>query len=867
MSWLRRLSNTLRRGRLQREIDRELSFHLAERTDDLCERGLHVDEATRAARRRFGNVTAHSERTQDVDISLWLDASVRNVRYALRTLRRTPAFSATVILTLALGIGANAAVFSAIDAVLLQPLPFPDGDRLVRLRQTHRRTGETNIAPVRLEEWNRLNSTFDGITGYFTEDVSEISGELPERIRRAWVAPRFLEVFGVAPARGRGFTDSEHKAGGPLAVLISDRYWRRRFAADEHVIGRTLRIGTASLPIVGVMPASFFFPDRDVDLWCPVSMSARLMEFRNATWYRGLGRHKRDVTTEQARAQLGRVQGQLADRYPDTDRELGVTLERLKETVIGNVRGSLWLLFGAVSVLLLITCTNIAALLLSRATHRRDEIWVRLSLGASRRAVAAQLLTESAVLAFMGGVLGLAAAAGASAAFQSVAADLPRVNEIVLDARILGYTTAITIGVAFLCGLLPAMRTARGDITGMSGEAGRAQVSRRSVIQWLLVGVQVALSVTLLAAAGLLVRSFQELSRVNPGFEPSRVLTFRVSGNWNETADYGRLIHRIDGTLEALQSLPGVERAATAIFLPGMPAQYESTFALVEARGDTDSRLVAESRIVSPEYFATLRIPLIAGQPCVRQPVVGPMQLVVNRAFVLRYLSTRTSPVGLHLKSGSAPASHPIVGVVGDARERGLDREPGPVVYSCMSAPNPMPYFLVQTRDEPMALAQTVRLKLKELDPLRAVYDIAPLEARIGGAFAQHRLRTTLLVFFALTALSLACVGLYGTLSYVITLRRREIGLRLALGAQRSVIVRHFLVQGLRVAALACLCGVALSIGFGRLLSGMLFGVSPSDAVTMSGVIAIVLVVTGLAALVPAARAARVDPRDTLQET
>jgi predicted permease len=798
---------------------------------------------------------------------LWIDALFRNIRYAVRTLTRTPGFTTTVVLTLALGIGANSAVFSAINAVLLQPLRFPNGDRLMRVSQRQERTAETNIAPSRLEDWNRLNSTFESITGYYVEDVSETSGDFPERLRRAWVAPRFLEVWGVAPGFGRGFTDAEHLTGGPSAVLISDGYWRRRFGSDRNVVGQIVRIGGSSVPIVGVMPAGFLFPDRQVDMWFPVVMSSWLAQVRQATWYAGIGRLKPGVTVEQARSNLAVVQMELAERYPDTDRKIAVDVVPLKEATVSGVRASLWLLYGAVSVLLLITCTNIAALLLSRAAHRQQEMSVRLALGASRAAVAAQMLTETAVLAMIGGAIGLLVAAGASAAFRSAAADLPRIDEIALDGRILLYTLVSTMTVALVCGLLPAIRVGRGRLAGATNNATRTQVSRRNSVHWLLVGTQVALSVTLLAGAGLLVRSFQELSRVNPGFEPSRVLTFHVSGTWNETANYDSLIQRIDGTLEQLHALPGVVTAATAIFLPGVPVHYESDFDLVEAQGDTERRMVAESRFVSPEYFAAMQIPLMGGDVCGRQPRTAAKDVMVNRSFAIRYLSRWPSVVGLHLSADNAatlPAQ--IVGVVGDARERGLDREPAPIVYTCFSAPNPTPYFLVRTHGEPASIAQAVRMKIKELEPSRAVYDIAPLEDRIGAAFTQNRLRTLLLVYFAMTALLLACVGLYGTLSYIITLRRREVGLRLALGAVRGDIIRHFLQQALRVVGLACVCGLALSIAFARVLSGMLYGISPSDPVILSSVIAFVLTVATLAALVPATRAALVAPMQALRE-
>jgi predicted permease len=422
--------------------------------------------------------------------------------------------------------------------------------------------------------------------------------------------------------------------------------------------------------------------------------------------------------------------------------------------------------------------------------------------------------------------------------------------------------------VAFTCGLLPAIGAGRHGAPGASSRSGRGEVSSRHSLQWLFVGAQVALSVTLLASAGLFVRSFHELSRVSPGFDSSHVLTFRMSGSWAETADRGRLVRRIDDTLSGLRAVPGIDMAATTTFLPGVPAQYESTFQLADGRADDRAtRLVAESRTVSPEYFATMRIPIVRGAPCARQPVGSARDVMVNSAFVDRYLSERPEPVGLHLSTqGSSSPPGRIVGLVGNARERGLERAPGPVVYSCFSAPNPMPYFLVRTETDPAVMARTIRLRLKELEPLRAVYDLASLEERIGGSFTENRLRTTLLALFALTALSLAIVGLYGTLSYAVTVRRREIGLRLALGALRSEIVRQFLGQGLRVVGLACVCGLALSTAVARVLAGMLYGVSPSDPLTHSIVVAIVLAVAAVAALIPAARAALTEPVNALRQ-
>jgi putative ABC transport system permease protein len=442
-----------------------------------------------------------------------MDTLIRNLRYAARSLGRSPAFTLAVVLTLGLGIGANGAVFSALNAVLLKPLPLPDSGRLVKLSEARQGRATGNVAPIRLEDWNERNSTFEALTGYYAVDVSDTSGDLPEKVRQANVAPRFLDLWRVAPALGRGFTPADHEPGAAPVVMVSHRYWERRFRADPAVIGSTITLGSDSGTLVGVMPASFTFPDRNVDVWVALVYYPYVKPRQNA-WFQAYGRLRPGVELDQARADLDVVQKQLAAEFPDTDRDLGVYMEPLKETVVGTVRGSLWLLFASVSVLLLIACTNIAALLLSRAAGREQEIAVRLSLGSSRWAVALQVLTETGLLATLGAGVGLGVAAAAAFALRSVAAGFPRMDELAVDTPTLLYTLLAVVAVTALCGLAPALRSARGAGGLRVSRGGRGQVSGRHSLQWLFVGVQVTLSVLLLAGAGLLVRSFQELGRV-----------------------------------------------------------------------------------------------------------------------------------------------------------------------------------------------------------------------------------------------------------------------------------------------------------------------------------------------------------------
>jgi putative ABC transport system permease protein len=870
MSWLRRLRLTLRPTRHHREIDRELAFHIAERIDQLRAEGITESEAQRQARLQFGNPLVQRERTRDVDIAHAVDALLRHVRYAVRALRRSPGFTITVVLTLALGIGANSAVFSAMDAVLLRPLPFPHSDRLMRVRQAQ--DSESAIAPPRLEDWNRLSSSFEAISGYYVEEVSDTTGDLPQRLRRAVVAPRFLAVLGVTPALGRPFIDDEYRLGGRPSVLISNRYWETRLAADPRVLGSAIRLEDRSYSIVGVLPADFAFPDREVDLWWPYPIDGPLVQDntdnRRLQWYTGIGRLRPGVSPAQARADLTFVQGQLGKQYPDTDAHMAARIVPLKDIVADSVRGSLWLLFTAVSVLLLIACINIAALLLSRTARRETEIALRVSLGASRAAITSELLTETAVLVFAGAAAGLLVAAGAARAFQLFAPRLPRLEEIGMEPRMLIYTICSAVIVSFLCGLLPAARGARAVASMTRQDSGRLP---RHTIQWWLVGLQVAFSLTLLSGAGLLMRSLDALSRVDPGFDAARILAFRLTGNWNENyQDPAGLVNRIDATLEELAALPGVDAVATSWTLPGAPGPSQIEFVIVGGRSATQARVVGAWRTVSPGYFDAMGIRLVDGKPC-RSLATGihrpgsTLDVMVNRSFAERYFQGR-SPVGVHVSWDGGSLAGMIAGIVADARELGIDHQAVPTVYACDSAPNPFPWFVVRTSADPASIATAIRQRLGRLEPLRSVYDIAPLEDRIGDAYAQNRLRTWLLTLFAVAALGLVCTGIYGTLSYAISLRRREVALRLALGAPRWTVVQELMTTSVRIVSTSTACGLVLALLFTQSLSTMLYGVSPADPVTLAGVIAVVAGVAFIAALIPAARAAFVQPMRALRE-
>jgi predicted permease len=460
-------------------------------------------------------------------------------------------------------------------------------------------------------------------------------------------------------------------------------------------------------------------------------------------------------------------------------------------------------------------------------------------------------------------------AAGASYVFRALAKDLPRIEEIGLHGTIVLYSLGCAVVVTFLCGIFPAIRGTRGSLAAPLAHGGRSQVSGRNPLQFLLVGVQVALAVILLVGAGLLVRSFQELGRVSPGFDPQHILTFRISSTYAESGG-NPARQRTNRILDSLRSMPGIEGAATATSLPGVPDAYEIELRTTEGSteiepGGSETTMLAQGRWVGPEYFNVLHIPILAGELCRDEPDV--VAAMVNRSFANRYLNGAAA-IGRHLVQPANPYLRPAVirGIVGDVRETGLDREPPPTAYWCAGAMQPFSVFLIRARGEPASLAETVRRKIHELEPLRSVFDLTPLTSHISDAYAENRLRLILLAFFAVTAITLASVGLYGTLSYAVNVRRREVAVRMALGALQAQVARQFLVEGLAITILGCMVGLAFATVFARMLSSMLYGVSTTDAITLCGVMAIMLAVSVLASLFPAIRAARLDPMQALRE-
>jgi putative ABC transport system permease protein len=772
-----------------------------------------------------------------------------------------------VVLTLALGIGANSAIFSAVDAVLLKPLPYPAADRLVSVyeRNAGLRQATQLVAPGRLEEWNAQNRTFEALGASYFENITDTSGPVPERVAAMNTSPRFFQVLGVAPALGRLPTPKEERFGGPPVIVISDTFWRRRFGADPSVLGRALTLGGTSRSIVGVMPPSFRYPTAATDVWTPTRAQPSFLAVRTARLYTTVGRLRPGVTLAQALDDLNAIQERLGEQYPSTDKGWGASLVPLKEEQIGGVRRSLWLLLGAVGLVLLAACGNVACLLLADATRREHEMAIRLALGADRRRVVAELIREGLLLALIGSLGGLLLARWGLAALRSVATELPRVAEVTVDVRLILFTFAVGAATTLLFALAPALQAARSAPADALSRGGRGHTGGRQLLQRLLVGTQVALAIVLLTGAGLMIRSFVHAQDVSLGLDPDRVMTFRMSAQWSERFD--AVVQRQARTVARLSAIPGVEAAAFSQLVPAGTDVPPNEF---QIRGrDPREKTFAIGRSVSAGYFRTLHIPVLRGDTCSSDPAVPVFSsALVTRAFVERYFPSE-DPIGHEFVSPGQLSNRTttIVGVVGDVREGGFLKQPEPLIYWCGYNPYwPDQRFLVRTSPDLHVSMTAVREALREIEPGRAVYAEQLLTDLLSTSLSPQRLNAILLGLFAATALLLAALGLYGVLSQLVSARRREIGVRMALGARPTRILAAVVAQAAALTGLGIAAGLCAALVLARFMATLVFGVSVRDPLTFVLVPLVLALVAAISALVPAQRAARVDPMDVLRD-
>jgi len=793
---------------------------------------------------------------------------VKSWLVAFRSLRRRPGFTLAALILLTLGIGVETALFSVLNTVLLKPLPFPRASELVTVMEASAAKSQKTslVAPVRIEEWNRYSRAFQAISGIYTENVTDTSMAQPERLSGARTTPRYFEVFGMPALVGRTFTPQEEVEGGPLAAVISYGLWARRYGLDPQITRRRLTTGGKGYSIVGVMPKTF--SNSSVEVWIPGQLSPYLMQARSARFLSGVGRMKPGVTIAQAQADLANVQHALGEKYPATDAQWSAIVSDLKEFRTGRAAEAVTLLFGAVSLLLVITVSNISSLMLAQLDQRGREIAIRLSIGARRAQIVRSLAKEMTIVAALAGLCGYALARFSVALITKLFADTPRIAELAVDTRALIFAIFATAAATLVFGVFPALRATKAVTASALIRTGRATSGARKSLQQAIVAAQVALTMLLLSGAGLLLRSYYNMSRVEPGFDAANVILFHVGAAWDEDRTMiGLMQQRL---ISGVQQIPGVQAAGMTNFLPASGATLRNNIVLegAAATEETGSMPVGY-RLVSPGYLKALRVPLLAGAWC-PEPAPGPpaggQKMMVNRRFVEVYGRGRTV-IGKRLGFAGfgLPASE-IVGVIGDMREDALAAPAYPYVYNCASGGAwPDPEYAVRVANDPRGAMNAIRKLVRQVAPGRPIFGVQMLNESLEATLDRPRSDARLLLGFAFAALALAAVGLYGLVAQTVNAGRHDIGVRMALGASPGRIVGSVVANAGRLIGIGIVAGAVLAMALRPVLRALIFGVSAID-VTDLGLAALTLAtVSAVAALLPARRAAGVDPTDCIR--
>jgi putative ABC transport system permease protein len=797
---------------------------------------------------------------------------MQDLRYALRSLRNAPGFAAAAVLTLALGIGANTAIFSVVDAVLLRPLPFPASDRLVRVWGLHPQIGRESASLPDFLDWRSQATSLEGLSALSNARFTLTGTGEPEMIRGAFVTADFFHTLGVAPLQGRTFLPGEDTRAAAHVVVLGEGFWRDRFGADPRVLGRQLRLNGTSYTVVGVAPAAARLAG-PVDAWTTLATDTILG--RRSDFLHVVGRLRPGASTERAREELVTIMRRLEARFPETNTSWSADVQPLRDATVGPVRTALVIFMAAVALVLLIACANVANLMLARAAAREHEIVIRTALGASRGRVLRQLLTESVLLALIGGVLGVLLAAWGVQALGSVQPDtLPRVEEIGLDGRALAFALVLSVATGLLFGLAPAARLSGRAFSGGLRDGNRSVAGGRGLrnLRGGLVLAEVAVAFVLLVGAGLLVRSFDRLLRVEPGFRTDGLFTARVllpRTKYGEPAKQTAFYERIVGSLTAM---PGVTSAAAVSDAPlGDSPPYLSFDIEGQAARQRGTVQDAEVFSASPTYFTTLRIPLVQGRPFGDADRADGLPVaIINRTLARRYFGDR-SPVGARLTFEDATDSTAqwmtVVGVVGDIHHAGLSDPPYPQVYLPLAqSPERWMVLVARTRSaDPLALGPATRSALASIDPDLALSQVTTMEQRIAGVTARPRISALVLGSFALTALLLAAIGIYGVISYGVIQRTRELGIRMALGAGSRSVLTLVLREAMTPVAAGIAVGVLAAWAATRVLRSLLFQTGTTDVTTFLGVTLFLTSAALTACYLPARRAALSDPAVALR--
>ena len=884
MSWKDfnlRLRALLFRQRMDEELQEELQFHLEMQARKNQSYQPDPAKAKRQARVQFGSVVRVTEECREVRGISSLEVLVKDLRFALRMLRKSPSFSAIAVLTLALGIGANTTIFSMVNAVLLRPLPYPNSDRLVAIYNYTAADGNSTFSYLDFLEWQREDRSFAALATYRRQNFTLSGTAQTEHVQGDLISADFFDTLGVKPLIGRTFKSADDQLGSVPVVLLSEGIWRRRYGAQPTILGQTIALDGTAYTVVGIIPGNFYFNGNEFitgDAYTPIGQSSDWsLRDRKMTYEHGIGRLKPGVTLEQARANMDAIARRLAEQYPDTNKGNGIALVPLKQDITGDTATALYLLLGAVGFVLLIACVNIANLLLARSTSRMREFAVRSALGASRGRSIRQLLTESVLLSVMGGLLGLILAVwGLRGALSVLPQGLPRANEIGVDAHVLLFTLGISLLAGIFFGLAPALKISQTNFQETFKEGGRGFIGGRSRIQRVFIVAELALALVLLAGAGLMLRTLSDLSAVNPGFNSHNVLNFGLTFPPALSKEPPPALREHFRQMVAnLESLPGVE-AASMVDAP-LPMQGVDDLSFwLEGEPKPPSENDMHWAIdlgVQPNYLKVLQIPLKRGRFISEEDTVNSPPVVVIDEVLARKYFPNENPIGKRLNiSPVGGAQWEIVGVVGHAKQVGLaegaaDSRPQ-LYYATMQIPDKfVPFWVVngtrlvvRTKGDPLATIGTIRTMFEKMNSQQTIYDVVTLDSIVADSVAPHRFIMILLGVFAALAVLLASIGIYGVISYVVGQRTHEIGLRIALGACRSDVLRLVLGDSAAMAIVGVSLGIGAAFGLTRLLAKVLYGVSAHDPFTFAGVAVLLMFVALGASYAPARRAMRVDP-------
>jgi len=851
------------------DLDRELRAHLDLEAEERA--ASDTADARYAARRAFGNVTVVKEAIHEMSNWTVVEQFGQDLRYGARLLRRSPAFSIVAVLTLALGIGANTAIFSVVNAVLLRPLPFPEPDRLVRIWESTPKGNDRNVVdPFNFLTWRERTRGFEQIAAIdgWTSNITGGGEVLAAHGMR--VSPEFFSILRTSPFMGRGFIPEEGIPGRDKSVIFSYAFWQSHYGGDRNILGRKIVMNTEPSTVVGILPPDFRFPGWHPDLFVPMALD-RAEARKGGRWLTTIARLKPGVSLQQAQQDVAAVARQLSQERPETDKDWSAAVVPFLEDVTENIRLPLLVLLAAVGLVLLIACANVANLLLMRATSRLREIALRTALGAGRRRILQQLLSESLLLALAGWAGGLAVGywgLKGLLALIPTSVPLPRMESIRLDSGVFLFALGISLATAVVFGLVPAIQVSRPQLQrALQQGSQRTGVGGSRVFRRAFVVAEIALALVLLVGAGLLMRSFARLTSVNPGFATEHLLTMSMFTSPAKYEDKQKRSQYLEHVLAEVRSVPGVLAAGSTHFLPLTGMTSASGFSPAPGPEPTVSSPSADFLVISPGYFQVMGTPMLDGRDFGPQDRFGkPSVLIVNHAFVQRFFAGQ-NPLGRRLNVWwSIPNPAEIVGVVADARQTELKEAPHPTIF--LANPQAPMYFarlVVRARNDPRQMARAVQAAIHRVDPDQAVSDVQTMDEVFSDSVSRPRFQLVLLLVFAGIAVLLATIGVYGVVSYSVSQRTQEIGIRVALGARSSDVSRLVLREGLLLGGLGVAVGLAAAVASTRVLRSLLFEVTPTDPVTLGAVAGLLLTVALTATLWPARRATKVDPMVALR--